>query len=217
MSCVLRNSELSDAQTLWLRKAQLEGFPGKEKDKRLLRFSQLLDKDGLLRVDGRLRLAQDLLYDTRHPVILPKKHPVTRLVIIDAHEKLGHGTGTEHLLTELRSRFWIVKGTLMVRTEVESCPACRRQFLAKPVGQKMAPLPMSRLTLLLRAFERVGMDFAGPFFAKQGRGKSRMKRYLYLFTCLATRAVHLEIACSLYTDSFIHAFVQMTAGGRLPM
>ena len=207
MSYVLRNTELSDAQTFWLGKAELEGFPGKEKDKRLLRFSPFLDKDGLLRVDGRLRLAKDLPYDTRHPVILPKKHPVTRLVIIDAHEKLGHRMGAEHLLTELRSRFWIVKGRLMVRTEVESCPACRRRFLAKPVGQKMAPLPMSRLTLLLRAFERIGTDFAGPFFTKQGRGKSRMKRYLCLFTCLATHAVHLEIAYSLDDSTEGDAFL----------
>ena len=93
---------------------------------------------------------------------------MTRLVIVDAHEKPGNGTGTEYLLTELRSQFWIVKGRLMVRTTVENCPECRRRFLAKPVGQKMAPLPTSRLTLPLRAFERIGTDFADPFFTKQG-------------------------------------------------
>jgi hypothetical protein len=67
----------------------------------------------------------------------------------------------------------------------------------------MAPLPTSRLTLPLRAFERIGTDFAGPFLTKQGQGKSRMKRYLCLFTCLAIRVVHLEMAYSLDTDSFI--------------
>ena len=106
----------------------------------------------MLRLDGRVRLAEDLSYDTRHPVILPKNHPVNALVIVDAHEKLGHGTGTEHLLTELRSQFWIVKGRLMVRTVVENCPECRWKFLAKPVGQRMVPLHASR----------IGTDFAGP-------------------------------------------------------
>ena len=176
----------------------------------------MLDKDGLLTLDGRLRLAEDLSYDTRHPVILPKNHPVTRLVIVDAHEKLGHGTGTEHLLTELLSQFWIVKGRLMIRTVVENCPECRRKFRAKPVGQKMAPLPASRLTLPLRAFGRIGTDFVGPFFTKQGRGKSRMKRYLCLFTCLATRAVHLEMTYSLDADLFINAFIRMTARRGTP-
>ena len=80
----------------------------------------------------------------------------------------------------------------------------------------MAPLPASRLTLPLRAFERIGTDFAGPFFTKQGRGKSRMKRYLCLFTCLVTRAVHLEMAYSLDTDSFINAFIRMTARRGTP-
>ena len=216
MSCILQSTELREAQTFWLRIAQLESFPCGKKDKCLLRFSPLSDKDGLLRLDGRLRLAEDLSYDSRHPVILPKNHPVTRLVIVDTHEKLGHSTGTEHLLAELRSQFWIVKERLMVRKVVENCPECRRRFLAKPVGQKMAPLPTSRLTLPLRAFERIGTDFAGPFLTKQGRGKYRAKRYLCLFTCLATRAVHLEIAYSLDTDSFINAFVRMTARRGTP-
>ena len=85
-SCILRSSELSNAQKA--RKAQIESFPNREKDKRLLLFSPLLEKDGLPRLDGRLRLAEDLSYDTRHPVILPKNHPVTRLVIVDGTRNL---------------------------------------------------------------------------------------------------------------------------------
>ena len=145
-------------------------------------------------MDGSLHLAEELPYDTRHPIILPKDHTVTRLIIVDSHEKLGHSSRTEHLLTELCSKFWIVKRRLTVRTVVGRCPECRRRFCVKPAGQKMAPLLILRLTLLLRAFERVGTDFPRPFLTKQRRGKSRMKRYLCLFTCLATRAVHLEMA-----------------------
>ncbi len=77
------------------------------------------------------------------------------------------------------------------------------------------PLPTSRLTLPLRAFERIGTDFAGPFLTKQGRGKSRL-RYLCLFTCLPTRAVHLESQYSLETDSFINASVRMTTRRGTP-
>ena len=130
--------EIKDAQNYWIKQAQVKSFPGKAKDKCLLKFAPQVDKDGLLRVDGQLHLAEELPYDTRHPIILPKSHPVTRLIIMEMHEKLGHGTGTQHLLTELCSKFWVVKGQQMVRTIVRRCPGCRQWFHAKPVEQKMA-------------------------------------------------------------------------------
>ena len=159
-------------------------------------------------MDGRLHFADNLPYDTRHPILLPKNHPVTRLVIVDTHEGLGHGSGVEQVLTELRSRFWIVKGSRVVRNIVNACAECRRRFTTKIGGHMMAPLPKSGLQLPLRAFERVGVDYGGPYLTKQGRGKTRAKRYLCLFICLATRAVHLEMAWQY--DSFINAFTRMT-------
>ena len=80
----------------------------------------------------------------------------------------------------------------------------------------MAPLPINRLKPSLRAFVRTTVDFAGPFITRQGRGKSRCKRYLCLFTCLATRAVHLEMAYGLDTDSFLKAFCRMVNRRGLP-
>ena len=80
----------------------------------------------------------------------------------------------------------------------------------------MAPLPTSRLKPSLRAFVRSAVDFAGPFVTVQGRGKRREKRYLCLFTCLATRAVHLEMAYGLDTDSFLNAFYRMASRRGLP-
>ena len=74
----------------------------------------------------------------------------------------------------------------------------------------MAPLPEARLGTSLRCFAHCGVDFAGPFVVKLTR-KVTAKRYLCLFTCASTRAVHLEIACSLDTASFLNAFARMVA------
>ena len=42
-----------------------------------------LDSDNLIRVKGRL---QNLLYDIKHPILLSKNNPLSRLTILDAHE-----------------------------------------------------------------------------------------------------------------------------------
>jgi len=85
---------------------------------------------------------------------------------------------------------------------------CRRRK-AKSAKQIMAPLPLIRLKSSIKAFVRTAVDFAGPFITIQGQGRQRQKRYLCLFTCLATRAAHLEIAYGLDTDSFLRALCRM--------
>ena len=214
-SKTLSMAEISEAERLWIRKVQAEAFPKGVREGSLARLSPMKGSDGVLRIDGRLQYADELPYSTRCPVLLPKDHHFTQLIVLHAHRTLGHGSGTEHTLTQLRTKFWIPQGRRVVRNVVERCPECRRRFSTKPAGQMMAPLPRSRLSSM-RAFEKVGVDYAGPFKTKQGRGTIRAKRYLCLFTCLTTRAVHLEMSYSLDTDSFINAFYRMTSRRGTP-
>ena len=97
----------------------------------------------------------------------------------------------------------------------KECTMCRRRK-AKSTKQIMAPIPLIRLKSSLKAFVRTAVDFAGPFITIQGRGRQRQKCYLYLFTCLATRAVHLEIAYGLDTDSFLRALCRMCDRRSVP-
>ena len=205
----LTREEIAAAEKYWIKRVQAGSFPNGVKEESLLRLSPMVDSDGILQVDGRLRFADELSYDARCPVILPKNSHLTKLVILHTHESVGHGLGCKHTLTQLRSKFWVLRGRQVVRTIIQHCPQCRRRFSRIPASQKMAPLPKHRLSSI-RAFEKIGVDYLGPFQTKQGRGKARAKRYLCLFTCLTTRAVHLEMAYSLDTDSFIQAFTRMT-------
>ena len=75
--------------------------------------------------------------------------------------------------------------------------------------QMMADLPKSHAEAGEPPFSRVGVDYFGLLLVRSGR--SEVKRYGCLFTCFTTRAVRLEIAHSLDTDSFINAFEQFMA------
>ena len=65
----------------------------------------------------------------------------------------------------------------------------------------MAPLLRASLKCHRRAFERVGVDYVGPYVSKRRRGKVKAKRYLCLSTYLTTRAVHLEMSYAQDTDT----------------
>jgi hypothetical protein len=66
----------------------------------------------------------------------------------------------------------------------------------------MADLPSDRVNPA-PPFTYTSMDAFGPFYIKEGR--KELKRWGIIFTCLASRAVHLETLNSMNTDSFLNA------------
>ena len=74
----------------------------------------------------------------------------------------------------------------------------------------MAPLPLKRVTPGRQPFHSCGLDFMGPITIRVGK-RSTAKRYICLFTCLATRSTHLEVAYDLITGSFISALRRFLA------
>ena len=169
----------------------------------------VLDEDGILRCDGRLRFAECLPWETRYPIIFLRNHWITTLIIKDSHKKSFY-TGTNEVLAELSVQYWIVSAREAMKEWEKKCMQCRRTK-ATPAKQIMSPLPELWTWNSLQAFSQTSVDFGGPFITRQGRGKTHLKQYLCLFTCLATRAVHLELAFSLDTDSFLNAFFRMAS------
>ena len=68
--------------------------------------------------------------------------------------------------------------------------------------QKMAKLLSSRVEPAPQ-FSYCAVDYFGPWHIKEGR--KEVKKYGVLFTCLASRAIHIEVAHSIETDSFLQA------------
>lgn len=172
----------------------------------LYRLDPFLDCNGVLRVGGRIRRA-DLTEALCHPVILPKKSHITKLVINHFHQRVNHmGRGTTH--SNLRQNgFWIINGSSAVSQMISQCVPCKR-LRGNLQTQKMADLPVDRLTEE-PPFTYTAVDFFGPFCIKEKR--SVLKRYGVVFLCMSCRAVHLESANSLETDSFINALRRFLA------
>ncbi|KAL9975992.1 hypothetical protein ACROYT_G013221 [Oculina patagonica] len=61
--------------------------------------------EGILRVGGRLEEAVVLSYNERHPVILPRNHHISQLIVRHCHESLAHA-GKEQTLAQTRKMFW---------------------------------------------------------------------------------------------------------------
>lgn len=76
--------------------AALSGERGLHTRSRLRELSLFEDVDGLLRVGGRLKHSL-LLYEQKHPLILPGESRFTRLLIEASHRRTLHG-GTQLIL-----------------------------------------------------------------------------------------------------------------------
>ncbi len=125
---------ISDSEKFWIKRVQAEAFPKGVREGSLAQLNPMKGSDGVLRIDGRLRFADELPYNRRCPILLTKGHHLTRLIVLHAHRTLGHGSGTEHTLTQLRTKFWTIKGRV-VRNIVETSPESLRRFATKLASQ----------------------------------------------------------------------------------
>ena len=211
----LKVEEIKEAERMIIKREQERSF---EKDLKELRkkgsvleksslagLNPIIGDDGLLRSNSRIINAEFLPKETRYPIILANGSWLTHLIIGDLHRELNHCAGTNQLLSRLGQKYWILCGRQATRHYETQCLECRRRK-AKGITQIMAPLPSFRFEEPLEVFGRTAMDFAGPFETIQGRGKARTKRYMCLFTCMQTRAIHLEMVYGLDTEAFLRAF-----------
>ncbi|XP_045497496.1 uncharacterized protein LOC123695635 [Colias croceus] len=175
----------------------------------LVKLSPFLDKNGIMKVGGRLQKA-NIEESTKHPIIIPQKVHLAKLIIQDAHVRTLHG-GIQLMMSFIRTRFWIVNLKAAVRQCIRTCKTCIIDK-AKIRTQKMGELPAMRVNQN-RAFLNSGVDYAGPIYLKtsRGRGHHCTKGYICLFVCMSTRAIHLEAVTDLTAQAFIAAFRRFVA------
>ena len=167
---------------------------------KLVKLDPFMDENGLIRVGGRIQQSSEP-FEIKHPIVLPKDHFLTHLLVRHLHERTQH-QGKGMTINEVRNNgFWVLGLSSLVSSLIHACVMCRRHRRS-PSGQKMSDLPEERVEPS-SPFTHVAVDYFGPCYIKDGR--KELKRYGVLFTCLSTRAVHIETANTLDSDSYINA------------
>lgn len=218
---LLYPDDISKAEVLLFKKIQSDSYKDElqclrndmqfDKNSSLITFTCRLSEDGLLRIHGRLENAI-ISEDAKNPIILNHKHELTYALVKYYHDQNNH-IGTETIIAQLRQRFWITNVRSLVKKCAYNCQACKNRK-ATPQIPFMGQLPRCRVERTIRPFVKCGVDYFGPIEVTVNR--KHEKRYGVIFTCMAIRAVHIEIAHDLSSSSFIHVFRQFGSRRGFP-
>ncbi|XP_063372656.1 uncharacterized protein LOC134660793 [Cydia amplana] len=168
---------------------------------KILKLSPFLDNDKVIRVGGRID-ASDYPYEKKHQILLHASHRLSKLIFANVHIKHMHAP-PQLLLSLVKETVWPINGRRLAQRTVNNCMRCRRAR-GKTLTPKMGNLPAQRINADF-PFISVGLDFAGPFYIlnRKGRGAKLIKCYLCLFVCLRYKCLHLEAVSDLTKNAFI--------------
>ena len=223
-SGLISAEELNRVRIKWVKDTQkavywreinnLQQMARQPKTSRVLLVRQLrlfLDTEGFLRCGGCIHNAP-LSEVTRFPYLLPARHPLSHLIILDIHVKLCH-SGTGSTMTALRQTYWIPAARQYIKSILRNCVVCFRVTGKPYTAPDPPPLPHLR-TQDVHPFTFTGVDFTGALYVQHGG--QEVKVYLCLFTCATTRAIHLEIVQNLTAETFLLAFRKFAGRRSLP-
>ena len=166
------------------------------------------DENGLIVLSTRALKGMKQNYNQDVFPILSNNDPLARLWVRKVH--FEDHSGVNKTAAKCRRKFWIVRVNRLARTVKNSCYVCK--LLDKMLAmQQMAPLTDNRLTPA-PVFNTTSLDLFGPFTVKDTvKKRTEMKIWGMIFTCAATRAIHIDITDSYSTDSILQTLRKFTA------
>ena len=129
---------------------------------------------------------------------------LAKLVVEHYHNKYHREVDT--IVSYVRNDYWVIKCRKIASSVDNKCRDCKIER-NKRSTQVMGDLPLYRSTIQ-PAFSVVGCDLWGPVIIKDDvvkRGnKVTKKAWGVLFSCAATRAIYLDVACGASTEELLH-------------
>lgn len=204
---------------MWLRHVQkthfqdeIDAISAKKSTNKQQQLVLIFDEQGLLRCTGRLEHSS-LSESARQPIMLPRDDHLTELIFKKIHKDLLH-SGISQTLSKTRQKYWIIRGRTTVKTVLNKCAVCRRYEGGCYKMPPMPSLPTSRVTEST-PFARTGSDYFGPVYFKTK--SEQTNAWICLFTCLVTRAVHLELVSDMSTEEFLMCLRRFIAQRGTPV
>ena len=201
-------AQMTEAGLLWVKDAQQSMSQKSDFESHKRQFNLFKDEKGVWRCEGRLSNA-GVPYAVKNPILLPRSHPLTTLIVREAHACVFHN-GIKETLTEIRRKYWIPRVRSLTRQIIHCCVLCRR---LEGMSFKPPPPPPPLPTFRVKedpAFTYTGVDFAGPLYV-HGYENFTQKVWICLFTCYVTRAVHLDVVPNQSTETFIRWLKRFSA------
>ena len=177
--------DLLEAELCWICEAQKSFNQEKKFSTWMHQFGLFIDSSGVWRCTGRLDNA-DIPAAVRHPILLPKKHPLTYLIVQDAHQRIKHN-GVKETLVEIRSKYWIIRGRQFVRWVIHRCVICRRIDALPCRGPPPPALPVFRVKQE-PPFTFTGVNSASPLYIRATNIATVNKVWICLYTCCISRS-----------------------------
>ena len=166
--------------------------------------------DHLIHCRGRIEKSNSVA--AKYPILLSRRHPFSKHLIVRIHSQVMHG-GTADTLAQLRETYWLPKGRQIIKQALSKCYTCR-YLMSKAYPYPGPPvLPECRVNLTI-PFKTIGVDYSGNININTGDEVS--KYYFCIFTCATTRAVHLELARDMTAETFLHLLRRFIARRSLP-
>jgi len=215
--CLRTSFMYEKVENLIIKQAQEDSFPEElkliqnnmplPKNNYYHKWLPFLDKNGIIRLQTRLNDSKEnrnkFGYDRINPILLHKEHKLTELLILRYH-KANYHMLTKNVINLIKMRFFIRNlDTLVKQTVKTKCSFCIRHN-SSPKIPLMGDIPAVRLKSHVPPFSYTIADIAGPITVKVTRN-TVAKRYIFVYSCLTSRALHLELIEDLTTNSTLLA------------
>ena len=143
---------------------------------------------------------------------LPKKSLLTTMLLRELHIRHHHASFAT-LMIMFRNEFYTTNLRCLSKTTVRSCVSCKKAQARLPTRPPLPPLPAAR-TSYTHPFTNVGVDHTGYYNVVSAEGQE--KCYVFLASCMATRAVYLDVTKDLSAAGFLYCLRRLASTHGMP-